>query len=87
MKKDNKNVCIYHSVAQMKISNKKSSKRKYKKKSKKKNCKYSDQDIDYINSFKDQKNMTLVKVKKSFKKDKQRSISTSTISKIWKNLY
>lgn len=40
MKKDNKNVCIYHSVAQMKISNKKSSKRKYKKKSKKKKKKW-----------------------------------------------
>ena len=58
-----------------------------KKKSKKKNGKYSDHDIEYINSYKDQKNITLVKVKKYFKRDKQRSISTSTISKIWKNLY
>ena len=53
----------------------------------KKNNKYSDEEIDYIKSFKDQKNITLVKVKKNFKRDKDKEISTSTISKIWKNLY
>ena len=58
-----------------------------KKEFKKKNLKYSDEDIEYIKSFKDHKNITLVKVKKYFKRDKERNISTSTISKIWKNLY
>ena len=58
-----------------------------KKSSKKKNSKYTEKDIKYINSFKSQKNITLLKVRKYFKRDKQGTISTSTISKIWKNLY
>ena len=50
MNEDNKNVCIYHSVPQMKISNKKNSKRKYKKKSKKKKKKWK---MSKTKSFKD----------------------------------
>ena len=53
----------------------------------KKNNKYSNEEIEYVKSFRNQKNITLVKVKKYFKRDKDKIISTSTISKIWKNLY
>ena len=57
------------------------------KKSSKKNLKYSVEDVDYLRSFKNKNNITLTKVKKIFKRDKQKNISTSTISKIWKNEY
>lgn len=56
------------------------------KSNKEKNLKYTDEDIDYINSFKKLKH-SQQNVSKMFEQKKGKKISKTTISKIWNNLY
>lgn len=53
---------------------------------KEKNLKYTDEEIDYINSFKKLKH-SQQNVSKMFEQNKGKKISKTTISKIWNNLY